>query len=157
MYENYTDHLRNNLKLNEISTLLFLQFYKIIRNQLEIVVKAIYGLHPNKYFKILNLTFWGRTRVKRSFGVHSNSRGVGKIKDLPISIDISNRNTESCYSCFAFYLHACSKNIPSLLTFKHPCLRLCNSQITQKEYGLNNLFIMPVSLTTGQFYRVLIY
>ena len=57
MYENYTDHLRSNLKLNEISTLLFSQFYKIIRNQLEIVVKAIYGLHPNKYFKILNLTF----------------------------------------------------------------------------------------------------
>ena len=109
MYENYTDHLRSNLKLNEISTLLFSQFYKIIRNQLEIVVKAIYGLHPNKYFKILNLTFWGRTLVKRSFGVHSNSRGVGEIKDLPISINFSNRNMESCYSCFAFYLHACSK------------------------------------------------
>ena len=65
MYENRADRLSNNLRLNEISILSFLQFYcKINRNQLEIVVKATYDLHSNKYFEILNLTFeeeawWG--------------------------------------------------------------------------------------------------
>ena len=58
LYENRADRLSNNLRLNEISILSFLQFYyKINRNQLEIVVKATYGLHSNKYFEILNLTF----------------------------------------------------------------------------------------------------
>ena len=58
VYENRADRLSNNLRLNEISILSFLQFYcKINRNQLEIVVKATYGLHSNKYFEILNLTF----------------------------------------------------------------------------------------------------
>ena len=56
MYENRADHLSDNLRLNEISILF--QFYsKINRNQLEIVVKATYDLHSNKYFEILNLTF----------------------------------------------------------------------------------------------------
>ena len=58
MYENRADRLRNNLRLNEISILRFFQFYcKINRNQLEIVVKATYGLHSNKYLEILNLIF----------------------------------------------------------------------------------------------------
>ena len=58
MYENRTDNLSNNLRLNEISMLLFFQFYcKINRNQLEIVVEATYGLHPYQYFEILNLKF----------------------------------------------------------------------------------------------------
>ena len=47
MYENRADNLSNNLRLNEISILIFFQFYcKINRNQLEIVVEATYGLHP---------------------------------------------------------------------------------------------------------------
>ena len=31
------------------------------RNQLEIVVKGTYDLHPIKYFEILSLTFGGRS------------------------------------------------------------------------------------------------
>ena len=55
---NQTDSLSNNLRLNETSILTFLQFcFKISRKQLEIVVKATYGLHPNNYFEILHLTF----------------------------------------------------------------------------------------------------
>ena len=93
MYENRTDHLSNNLRLNEISILIFYQFYfKIKRNKLEIVVKATYGLHPNKYFEILNLTFWGRSVVTRRFGLQSISRGADEIKGLPISIDFCKRN-----------------------------------------------------------------
>ena len=47
MYENGADNLSNNLWLNEISILIFFQFYCIInRNQLEIVVEETYGLHP---------------------------------------------------------------------------------------------------------------
>ena len=46
-YENRTDHLNNNLRLKEISIFIFFQFCcKIIRNQLEIVVEATYGLIP---------------------------------------------------------------------------------------------------------------
>ena len=92
MYENCADRLSNNLRLNEITILSFLQFYcKITRNQLEIVVKATYGLHSNKYFEILNLTFWGASLVTRRFELHSNSRGADEIKGLPISIDFCNR------------------------------------------------------------------
>ena len=95
VYENRADRLSNNLRLNEISILSFLQFYcKINRNQLEIVVKATYGLHSNKYFEILNLTFWGRSLVTRRFGLHSNSRDADEIKGLPISIDFCNKNTQ---------------------------------------------------------------
>ena len=48
LYENCADHLRNNMKLNEISILTFFRFYsKINRNQSEIVVEITYGLHPN--------------------------------------------------------------------------------------------------------------
>ena len=95
VYENCADRLSNNLRLNEISTLSFFQFYcKINRNQLEIVVKATYGLHSNKYFEILNLTFWGSSLVTRRFGLHSDSWGTDEIKGLLISIDFCNRNTE---------------------------------------------------------------
>ena len=45
-YENHADNLSNNLILNEISTLIFSQFYfKRNRNQLEIVVEATYDLN----------------------------------------------------------------------------------------------------------------
>ena len=37
--------------------LAFCNFTVKNRNQLEIVVEATYGLHPNKHFEILNLTF----------------------------------------------------------------------------------------------------
>ena len=49
MYENCANNLSNNLRLNEISILIFFQFSKKKtknRNQLEIVVEAIHGLHP---------------------------------------------------------------------------------------------------------------
>ena len=47
VYENCADNLSNNLRLNEISTLIFSQFYcKINRNQSEIAVEATYGLQP---------------------------------------------------------------------------------------------------------------
>ena len=50
LYENCADPLSNNLRPNEISILTFFQIYfKINKNQLEIVVKATDGLHPNKY------------------------------------------------------------------------------------------------------------
>ena len=87
--------LNNKLRLNEMFMLSFLKFYcKINRNQLEIVVKATYSLHSNKYFEILNLTFWGKSLVARRLGLHSNSRGVDEIKGLPISIDFCDRNTD---------------------------------------------------------------
>ena len=91
VYENGVDRLSNNLRLNEIST--FFQFYlKRIRNQLEVIVKETYSLHPNKYFEILHLIFWERSLVMRRFGFHSNSRGADEIKGLSVSIDF--RNTE---------------------------------------------------------------
>ena len=47
VYESRADNLSNNLRLNEISILIFFQFYcKIHKNQLEIVVEATYGLNP---------------------------------------------------------------------------------------------------------------
>ena len=40
------DHLSNNLRLQEISILIFFQFYcKINRKQLQIVVETTYGLN----------------------------------------------------------------------------------------------------------------
>ena len=94
MYENRVDSLSNNLRLNEISILIFFQFYfKINRNQLQISVKATYGLHSDKHLEILNLTFWGRSLVTRHFGLYLNSRGSHEIKDLPILIHFCNRNT----------------------------------------------------------------
>ena len=46
VYENRADNLSNNLRLHEITIIVFFQFYcKISRNQLEIVVEATYGLH----------------------------------------------------------------------------------------------------------------
>ena len=106
--ENCADCLNKNQRLNEISILSFLQFYyKIRRNQLEIVVKATYDLHSNKYFEILNLTFWGRSPVTRRFGLHSNSRGADEIKGLQISIDFYNRNRE--------FLHLFSNMSPWLI------------------------------------------
>ena len=106
VYENRADHLRNNLRLNEISILNFSQFYfKINRNQLEIVVKATYDLHPNKYFEILHLTFWGRSPMMRRFNLHSNSRGVDEIKGFPILINFCNRNTKLLLLFSIIYLH----------------------------------------------------
>ena len=59
-------------------------------NQLELVAEANYGLHPNKYFEILNLKFEGRSLVTRRFELHSNSQRAKEIRDLPIS----HRNME---------------------------------------------------------------
>ena len=80
MYENRTDHLSNNLRLNEISILIFFQLYcKINRNQWGTVVEAIFGLHPNYYFEILNLKYGGRSLLMKRLGFRSNSRGADKI------------------------------------------------------------------------------
>ena len=47
MYENRAGNLSNNLRLHEISILIFFQFYcKISRNQLEIAEEATCDLHP---------------------------------------------------------------------------------------------------------------
>ena len=47
VFENRADHLNNNLILQEISILIFFQFYcKINRNQSQIVVETTYGLNP---------------------------------------------------------------------------------------------------------------
>ena len=82
-------YLRNNLRLNEISILTILQTYcKIQKNQLEIIVKATYSLHPNKYFEMSNLL------EEACFRLHSNSRGADKIKDLSILKDFCSRTTE---------------------------------------------------------------
>ena len=95
MYENCADNLSNNLRLNEISILILLQFYcKINKNQLEIVVWATYGLYPYS-FEILNLKFWSRSLVAKRFGFHSNSRGADEIKNLLILIDFQ---VQSCYT-----------------------------------------------------------
>ena len=46
VYENRADYLNNNLILQEISILVFFQFYcKINRNQSQIVVETTYGLN----------------------------------------------------------------------------------------------------------------
>ena len=88
VYEKLADYLSNNLRLNEISLLIFFQFYcKINRNRLEIVAEATYGLHTNKCFEILNVTFEGRILVTRNFRLHSNPRGLDEIRDMPISIE----------------------------------------------------------------------
>ena len=48
VYKNCADHLRNNLRLNEIFILIFFQFHcKISRNKLKLVVKATYRLQPS--------------------------------------------------------------------------------------------------------------
>ena len=95
VHESRADFLSNKLRLSEISILILFLFYrKISRNQLEIVVKPNHGLHPNKYFEILYLTFWERRLVTRHFSIHSNPWGVDEIKDLLIAIEFCNRNTE---------------------------------------------------------------
>ena len=48
MYENGADNLSNNLRLNEISILIFFQFYcKINTKQLELVIEGTYGVQSN--------------------------------------------------------------------------------------------------------------
>ena len=47
LYKNRAERLNNNLILQEISILIFFQFYsKINRNQSQIVVETTYGLNP---------------------------------------------------------------------------------------------------------------
>ena len=95
LYENCTDSINNNLRLSEIYIVTFFEFYfKINRNQLEIIVKATYSWYNSKYFEILHLTYWGGSLVTIIFGFHSNSWGADEIKVLPISIDFRNRKTE---------------------------------------------------------------
>ena len=82
VYKNHPDHLNNNLRLKEISILIFLQFYcKINREQLEILIEVAYSSRPKKYFEVLNLTIGGRSQIMKRFGCHSNSRGEYKIRD----------------------------------------------------------------------------
>ena len=52
VYENCADNLSNNLRLHEISILIFFQFYwKISRSQLEIVEEATDDLHSYQHFE----------------------------------------------------------------------------------------------------------
>ena len=95
VYEICVDCLSCNLRLNKISILTFSQFYfKINRNQLEVFIKATYGLQPIKYLEILYLSFWGRSLVTRRFKLHSNSRDANEIKGFSISKDFCIRITE---------------------------------------------------------------
>ena len=56
VYEIRANHLSNNLRLYEISILVFFEFYcKINKNQLEMILDATYGLHLNEHFKIIKL------------------------------------------------------------------------------------------------------
>ena len=106
MYENCSNHLRNNLRLNEISVPDFFRFYcKINRNQLEIVVEITYGLHPNKYFEILNLTYAEKRLVARHFELHSNSRGAGEMRDFADFNRLLPTEKRSCCLCLVLYLH----------------------------------------------------
>ena len=142
MYENRTDHLSNNLRLSEISILIFYQFYfKIKRNKLEIVVKATYGLHPNKYFEILNLTFWGRSLVTRRFGLHSISRGADEIKGLPISIDFRKRNTGVLA---AIYYYISMFSFVSFLRKRVFAISVPTCQLTFTRYILNFFHLTSV-------------
>ena len=84
-----------NLRLDEISILIVFQFYwKISRNQLEIVVEGTYSQHPNQYFEILNLRFRRKHQLTKRFKLHSNSRGTPEIRDLPIWKIFAHRNTQ---------------------------------------------------------------
>ena len=56
VHETCADHLSNNLRLNEISILIFLSIsLQNKQKPLEIVVEATYGLHPHYFSEILNL------------------------------------------------------------------------------------------------------
>ena len=106
MYEICSNHLGNDLRLNEISVPVFFQFYcKINRNQLEIVVEITYGLHPNKYFEILNLTFSEKRLVTRHFELYSNSRGAGKMRDFVDFNRLLHTEKRSCCPCLVLYIH----------------------------------------------------
>ena len=100
-------YLRNNLRLNEISILTILQTYcKIQKNQLEIIVKATYSLHPNKYFEMSNLL------EEACFRLHSNSRGADKILK-----DFCSRTTEF-YSCLVHINLAVSRVMNDFILVK---------------------------------------
>ena len=91
VHENCVDHLSDNLKLNNISMLIFFEFYcKIKRNQLEIVLEETCG-SQHKYFGILDLTFGGRILVTRRFRLCLNSQTRNQIRDWSILIDFCTK------------------------------------------------------------------
>ena len=142
VYENRADCLSNNLRLNEISILTFPQcYFKVNTNQLEIVLKATYSLHPNKFFKILYLTFWGRSLVTKRFILHSNSRGADEIKGSPISIDFCNRKTELLllFSIISPWHNRQSRKLSTLLLVrKQVCCISCEWSDADDYFGRNN-------------------
>ena len=77
-------------------------YNKTFKNILTINVDLLRTANPhlNKCFETLSLTFWGRSLVKRRYGLHSNSRGANEIKSIDFAIE-----TRSCYSCLVLYLH----------------------------------------------------
>ena len=88
MYEDRADHLSNNLRLNEISILIF--FRNLPQNKQKPIRNSCRNNLWSKsfqYFEILNLKFCGKNLEMKCVGFHSNSRGTDEIKDLPISID----------------------------------------------------------------------
>ena len=95
VYEHRADHLSNNLRSTEIFILTLFYVHNSIRNSCKSNLWVINSSkHPSKYFKILNLVFYGTSLVTWCFGLHSNSRGAYEIRDLLTSIDFSNRNTQ---------------------------------------------------------------
>ena len=94
MYKNHTDHLSNNLWLNEMSILTFFQFYfKINRNQLERVVKVTYGLHPNKCLNTESKIFRMKPGDKTCWASFKSLSRWWE-QDLPITIDFRSKNIE---------------------------------------------------------------
>ena len=156
VYGNRGDCLSNSLRLNEISIPTFFQcYFKINRNQLEIVLKETYCLHSNKFFKILYLTFWGRSLVTKRFILHSNSRGADEIKGSPISIDFYNRKPELLllFSIISPWHNRQSRKLYTLLLVRKQvcCISFewsdANDCFGRNNYSMllycNNFYIFP--------------
>ena len=110
MYDNRTDNLNNNPRLNEVSILIFFQLnWRINRNQLEIVVEATYGLHTT--WIILNIEF--KILRKRpgdeAFRVFFKFPRGGWDQRLADFNRFSIVEKQSCYSCLISYLHVNTK------------------------------------------------
>ena len=110
VYENRADDLSNDLKLIDISILIFFQFYSNInKNQLKIVVEETYCLHPNEYFEILNLKNGEAWRRGISGFVQIPRHGWDqRVADFNRFLHIKTR---SCSSCLVVYLHATSSSL----------------------------------------------
>ena len=100
MYENRADHLSNNLRSQEISILIFFQFYcKINRNQNNSWSKPILKL-SNTEFKILRKKPGDKAfRVSFKFSTHGLDQRLADFNRF------SDTETRSCYSCLVLFDH----------------------------------------------------